>query len=79
MPVGLEVADTAIKLGMKATGFDPEITVDAAWRLPASVRRANSVDAAVRGHAGEAQSSRDRYVALSATERQQLLDFLNTL
>ncbi len=41
--------------------------------------RANTVDQAVRGHAGEAQSSRDRYVALSATERTQLLDFLNTL
>ena len=41
--------------------------------------RANTVDQAVRGHAGEAQSSRDRYGALSAVERQQLLDFLNTL
>ena len=41
--------------------------------------RANTVDQAVRGHAGEAQSSRDRYGALSAAERQQLLDFLNTL
>ena len=41
--------------------------------------RANTVDQAVRGHAGEAQNSRDRYAALSATERQQLLDFLNTL
>lgn len=41
--------------------------------------RANTIDQAVRGHAGEAQSSRDRYVALSAAERQELLDFLNTL
>ena len=41
--------------------------------------RANTIDQAVRGHAGEAQSSRDRYVALTAAERQQLLDFLNTL
>lgn len=41
--------------------------------------RANTIDQAVRGHAGEAQSSRDRYGALSAAERQQLLDFLNTL
>ncbi len=41
--------------------------------------RANTVDQAVRGHAGEAQNSRDRYVSLSAAERQQLLDFLNTL
>jgi D-3-phosphoglycerate dehydrogenase len=42
--IGSLVADTAIKMGMKVTGFDPEITVDAAWRLPASVRRANSIE-----------------------------------
>ena len=36
--IGSLVADTAIKLGMKVVGFDPEITVDAAWRLPASVQ-----------------------------------------
>ena len=40
--IGCLVADTAIKLGMKVIGFDPEITVDAAWRLPSSVRRAHS-------------------------------------
>jgi len=42
--IGCLVADTAIKLGMKVVGFDPDITVDAAWRLPATVRRAHSVD-----------------------------------
>jgi D-3-phosphoglycerate dehydrogenase len=42
--IGSMVADTAIKLGMKVAGFDPEITVDAAWRLPSSVRRAHSVE-----------------------------------
>ena len=42
--VGSLVADTAIKLGMKVIGFDPEITVDAAWRLPSSVRKANSIE-----------------------------------
>jgi len=42
--IGSLVADTAIKLGMKVVGFDPEITVDAAWRLPSSVRKANSID-----------------------------------
>jgi D-3-phosphoglycerate dehydrogenase len=42
--VGGLVADTAIKLGMKVAGFDPEITVDAAWRLPSSVRKANSIE-----------------------------------
>jgi D-3-phosphoglycerate dehydrogenase len=42
--IGSLVADTAIKMGMKVVGFDPEITVDAAWRLPASVRKANSIE-----------------------------------
>jgi D-3-phosphoglycerate dehydrogenase len=42
--IGGLVADTAIKLGMKVIGFDPEITVDAAWRLHSGVRRAHSVE-----------------------------------
>ena len=41
--VGCLVADAAIKLGMQVWGYDPEITVDAAWSLPAQVRRAASV------------------------------------
>lgn len=42
--VGSLVADTAIKLGMNVIGFDPEITIDAAWRLPATVRKAQSIE-----------------------------------
>jgi D-3-phosphoglycerate dehydrogenase len=42
------VADTAIKLGMRVIGFDPDITVEAAWRLPSSVRKANSIDEVMR-------------------------------
>ena len=42
--IGSLVADTAIKLGMNVVGFDPEITVDAAWRLPSSVHKAHSVE-----------------------------------
>ncbi len=42
--IGCLVADAAIKLGMNVLGFDPEITVDAAWSLPAQVRRAASVN-----------------------------------
>ncbi len=41
--IGCLVADAAIKLGMRVHGFDPEITVDAAWSLPSQVRRASSV------------------------------------
>ena len=46
--IGSIVADSAIKLGMKVTGFDPDITVDAAWRLPSSVRKAHSIEELLR-------------------------------
>jgi D-3-phosphoglycerate dehydrogenase len=42
--IGSLVAETALGLGMKVLGYDPEITVDAAWRLPGSVRKANSIE-----------------------------------
>ena len=42
--IGSLVADTAIRLGMHVLGYDPEITVDAAWSLPSQVRRAASID-----------------------------------
>jgi D-3-phosphoglycerate dehydrogenase len=42
--IGCLVADAATKLGMNVLGFDPEITVDAAWSLPSQVRRAASVN-----------------------------------
>ncbi len=42
--IGSLVADAAIRLGMNVLGYDPEITVDAAWSLPSQVRKANSVD-----------------------------------
>jgi D-3-phosphoglycerate dehydrogenase len=41
--IGCLVADAAIKLGMQVLGYDPDITVDAAWSLPSQVRRAGSV------------------------------------
>ena len=42
--IGSLVADAAIKLGMHVIGFDPGITVEAAWRLPSSVKKAASVE-----------------------------------
>ncbi len=47
--IGCLVADAAIKLGMNVLGFDPDITVDAAWSLPAQVKRAASVAEVLRG------------------------------
>jgi D-3-phosphoglycerate dehydrogenase len=46
--IGSLVADAAIRLGMQVIGYDPEITVDAAWRLPAQVKKAASVDDLVK-------------------------------
>jgi len=42
--VGSLVAGAAIGLGMHVLGYDPEITVDAAWSLPSQVRRAASIE-----------------------------------
>jgi D-3-phosphoglycerate dehydrogenase len=46
--VGSLVADAAIRLGMNVHGYDPHITVEAAWSLPSQVRRAASIDELVR-------------------------------
>ena len=42
--IGGLIADTAIKLGMHVLGYDPEITVEAAWRLPSTVLKAQSIE-----------------------------------
>lgn len=54
------------------------------WGLRASAPylhdgRAPSVDAAIRAHDGEAATSRDRYLKLNKTQRQQILDFLKSI
>ena len=46
--IGSLVADAAIRLGMNVHGYDPEITVDAAWSLPSQVKRAASIDEVLR-------------------------------
>lgn len=46
--VGSMVAEAALRLGMHVIGFDPEITVEAAWRLPSQVKKAGSVNELVR-------------------------------
>ncbi len=42
--IGSLIADAAIRLGMNVLGYDPEITVEAAWSLPAQVKKAQSVE-----------------------------------
>jgi D-3-phosphoglycerate dehydrogenase len=47
--IGGLIADTAIRLGMHVLGYDPEITVEAAWRLPSTVRKAQSIEQVLKG------------------------------
>jgi len=42
--IGALLANTALHLGMNVYGYDPFITVDAAWRLSKSVKHAKSLD-----------------------------------
>src|SRR5512135_3295287 len=42
--IGSLVADAGIRLGMRVVGYDPEITVEAAWSLPSRVRKAHSLE-----------------------------------
>ncbi len=42
--IGSLLAESALQLGMKVIGIDPEITVEAAWRLPSKVRKATSIE-----------------------------------
>lgn len=41
--------------------------------------RATSLDQAIREHAGQALAARNQYIGLNATQRAQLIDFLNSL
>jgi len=42
--IGVKVANDAIALGMEVSGFDPIISVEAAWELSRNVKRALSLD-----------------------------------
>jgi D-3-phosphoglycerate dehydrogenase len=42
--IGVEVANSALTLGMKVLGYDPQLTVQRAWQLSASVEQALSLD-----------------------------------
>jgi D-3-phosphoglycerate dehydrogenase len=43
--IGSLVADMALALGMKVVGFDPALSIEAAWRLSSEVQRAENMHA----------------------------------
>ena len=42
--IGAKIANTALDLGMKVYGYDPYLSVDAAWRLSSHVKHATDID-----------------------------------
>jgi D-3-phosphoglycerate dehydrogenase len=42
--IGVQVANTALSLGMRVIGFDPQMTVQRAWELSSGVEQARSLD-----------------------------------
>ncbi|RMF98622.1 MAG: 3-phosphoglycerate dehydrogenase [Gammaproteobacteria bacterium] len=42
--IGVQVANTALALGMRVVGYDPQITVERAWELSSGVEQARNLD-----------------------------------
>ncbi len=42
--IGAKIANAALELGMKVYGYDPYLSVDAAWRLSSQVKHATDID-----------------------------------
>lgn len=47
--IGSMVAEVALSLGMDVKGFDPALSVDAAWRLPSQVQRMENLQSLLSG------------------------------
>ncbi len=45
--IGSMVADTALALGMRVAGYDPALSVDAAWRLSSEVEKVDNITSLV--------------------------------
>lgn len=67
--IGSMVAEMALAMGMDVLGFDPALSVDAAWRLPNQVQRMESLSALL----GQAD-----YVTLHVPAIEQTKDLINS-
>lgn len=45
--IGSMVADTALSLGMQVAGYDPALSVDAAWRLSSDIKKVDNITSLV--------------------------------
>ncbi len=46
--IGSMVANMALEMGMKVAGFDPALSVEAAWRLSSRVQKVDSIEALLK-------------------------------
>ena len=67
--IGAMVANTAISLGMEVIGFDPFISVDAAWSLSRAVQRAESLESLL---------AKSDYITLHVPQTDDTKGFINT-
>lgn len=66
--IGAMVANTAIELGMNVNGYDPFISVDAAWRLNQAVKHTETLDAVL---------SKSDYITVHVPETPDTKGFIN--
>ena len=66
--IGAQVANTAVELGMEVMGFDPYLSVEAAWSLSHHVKRAETLDALL---------ARSDYITLHVPQTPDTKGFIN--
>ena len=66
--IGSRVASAALNLGMDVLGYDPALSVDAAWRLPSDVKRMENLTAL---------AARSDYVTLHVPVLPETIDMVN--
>ena len=66
--IGAKVANLALSLGMKVIGYDPQLSVEAAWRLSSKVSRAENLNSLL---------ARSDYVTLHVPAVEATKGFIN--
>jgi D-3-phosphoglycerate dehydrogenase len=67
--IGAKIADAALALGMKVYGYDPYLSVDAAWHLSSNIKRADDLDTIYK---------RCDFISLNVPYMESTKHFINT-
>lgn len=66
--IGAKVANMALSLGMKVIGYDPKLSVEAAWRLSSQVTKADNLNSLL---------ARSDYISLHVPAVESTIGFIN--